>query len=146
VIAVPPPAPVAPGHCIVAPRRHVAQFYELDVQEQHAVWGLVRDMRRHLAAGLKVSRFHIGFADFPFEDQGHAHVHVIPCGHGERVDLPRDVEWSRTKRRLSGLQVPDRRSGRADAAPTFQADRGPLALVAGDARASDDIGGRMLTR
>jgi diadenosine tetraphosphate (Ap4A) HIT family hydrolase len=91
--AVPPLAPVTRSHCIILPRRHVARFYELDVQEQHAVWELVRDMRKHLAGTTGASRFQIGFADFASEDEGHAHIHVIPCAPGEPVGLPRDVEW-----------------------------------------------------
>jgi diadenosine tetraphosphate (Ap4A) HIT family hydrolase len=91
-LAVPPSSPVTPAHCIVVPRRHVARFYDLDVEEQRGVWDLVRDMRRQLWTRLKLNQFRIGFADFTGEE-GHAHVHVIPCQAGEQVELPRDLEW-----------------------------------------------------
>ena len=35
-IAVPAAQPLTPGHVVVAPRRHVAGFYDLDVEEHHA--------------------------------------------------------------------------------------------------------------
>jgi diadenosine tetraphosphate (Ap4A) HIT family hydrolase len=36
-IAVPPAQPLTPGHVVVAPRRHVAGFYDLDVEEQRGL-------------------------------------------------------------------------------------------------------------
>ena len=92
-IAFPHPWPITPGHCAIAPRRHGAEFYDLDVQEQRAVWDLVGKIRSRIAAGLEVNRFHIGFADFPFENLGHAHIHVIPSRPGEDADLPEGVQW-----------------------------------------------------
>ena len=62
-IAVPPGQPLTAGHVVVAPRRHVAAFYDLDVQEQRAVWDLVIAAREQITASLKVETVHIGFAD-----------------------------------------------------------------------------------
>jgi diadenosine tetraphosphate (Ap4A) HIT family hydrolase len=87
------PLPITPGHCTVAPRRHVVEFHDLDVQEQRAVWDLVDQMRRHIASYFKVDRFHIGFANFPPEDFGHTHIHIVPVGQGEYAELPKDIEW-----------------------------------------------------
>jgi diadenosine tetraphosphate (Ap4A) HIT family hydrolase len=78
---------------VVAPRRHVLAFYDLDVQEQRLVWDLVGEIQTRISQALKVERFHVGFADGTEADQMHAHIHVIPCSPGDSVELPPDVEW-----------------------------------------------------
>jgi len=42
--------PIAEGHTLVIPRRHVASVFELDPLEQSALWRLV-GLRRGLGAG-----------------------------------------------------------------------------------------------
>jgi diadenosine tetraphosphate (Ap4A) HIT family hydrolase len=91
-VALPHSEPFTPGHAVVAPRRHVAQFYDLDVQEQRMVWDVVGAVKNLMSEKLKVDRFHIGFADFP-EDEGHMHIHVVPCGPGDHFHLPGGIEW-----------------------------------------------------
>jgi diadenosine tetraphosphate (Ap4A) HIT family hydrolase len=95
-VAVPHPNPLTNCHMVVAPRRHVVTFYDLDVQEQQVVWNLVGEIRKRIAAALKVDGFHIGFADGTPEDQLHAHIHVIPRSPGDRVQLPSGIEWVNT--------------------------------------------------
>ena len=92
-VAVPPGAPLTAGHVIVAPRRHVAFFYDLDVQEQRAVWDLVGVVRKRITESLKVGTVHIGFADAELEEDGHACVHVVPNVPGEHLELPGGIEW-----------------------------------------------------
>ena len=92
-VAVPHPVPVAPCHMVVAPRRHVQTFYELDVGEQHIVWDLVSEIRKRISDALKVTGFEIGFADGDPEHQIHAHVHVVPRAEGDHVELPGGVQW-----------------------------------------------------
>jgi|ERR1039458_8083904 diadenosine tetraphosphate (Ap4A) HIT family hydrolase len=89
-IAVPAAQPLTPGHVVVAPRRHVAGFYGLDVEEQHRLWDLVAEVRKHVVADLHVESAAIGFEDCE-EDQGHARVHVVPLRPG--VELPHGIEW-----------------------------------------------------
>jgi diadenosine tetraphosphate (Ap4A) HIT family hydrolase len=91
-VALPNRSPIAPGHALVAPRRHVALFYELDVQEQRAVWDMVSAVKKAVAEDQHVSDFHLGFADFNRGD-GHAHVHVIPRGLKDDAQLPHGIEW-----------------------------------------------------
>ena len=94
-VAVPHPNPLTSCHIVVAPRRHVAAFYDLDVQEQRAVWDMVGEIRRRIAISMKVEGFDIGFEDGVLEDENPAHalVHVVPRTRGERVRLPAGVEW-----------------------------------------------------
>ena len=89
-IAVPAPQPLVPGHVLVAPRRHVAGFYDLDVEEQHRLWDLVSDVRKYVMATLPVESTAIGFEDSA-EDGGHTHIHVMPRQQG--VQLPGGIEW-----------------------------------------------------
>jgi diadenosine tetraphosphate (Ap4A) HIT family hydrolase len=87
-VAVPPHNVLTSCHVVVAPRRHVASFYELDVGEQSALWFMVGEIRKRIAASLKVDSFHIGFADGE-----HTHVHVVPLCSGDAVRLPDTIEW-----------------------------------------------------
>jgi diadenosine tetraphosphate (Ap4A) HIT family hydrolase len=92
-VAVPHPDPLANCHMVVAPRRHVLTFYDLDVQEQQVVWALVGEIQKRIVSALKVDGFHIGFADGTAEDPLHAHIHVIPRSPGDALQLPRGIEW-----------------------------------------------------
>jgi diadenosine tetraphosphate (Ap4A) HIT family hydrolase len=90
-VAVPHPEPLATCHMVVAPRRHVEAFYDLDVQEQREVWAVVTEIRDRVARSMRTEGFDIGFADS--QDGGHALIHVVPRLPGQRVVLPADIEW-----------------------------------------------------
>jgi diadenosine tetraphosphate (Ap4A) HIT family hydrolase len=89
-IAVPAAQPLTLGHVVVAPHRHVAGFYDLDVEEQRGLWDLVSEVRKHVMAAQHVESVAIGFEDCE-EDQGHTHVHVVP--RRPSVELPAGIEW-----------------------------------------------------
>ena len=69
--------PVADGHTLVIPRKHVVTIYELTIPEQTAIWELVGEVRERLLTGLKPDGFNIGFNDGLAAGQTvmHAHVH-----------------------------------------------------------------------
>jgi diadenosine tetraphosphate (Ap4A) HIT family hydrolase len=90
-IAIPHPQPLAPCHVLVAPRRHVAAFYDLDAQEQTKLWAIVQDLRIRVSSALRTDGFAIGFADR--KGAWHTHIHVVPRAPGEHLALPDDVEW-----------------------------------------------------
>lgn len=92
-IAIPHPHPLTACHVVVAPRRHVLAFYDLDVQEQRLVWSLVTEIQKRIASALKVDGFDVGFADGNSEDQAHAHIHIVPRSPGESLILPHGIEW-----------------------------------------------------
>jgi len=92
-VALPHPTPLTACHVLVAPRRHVLNFYDLDVHEQRMVWNLVADIQKRISAALKVDGFDVGFADSTAEAPGHAHIHVVPRPPGETLALPAGVEW-----------------------------------------------------
>ena len=89
-IALPAAQPLTTGHVVVAPRRHVSCFYDLDVEEQRGLWDLVSEVHRHVMAALQLESVAIGFEDC-VEDQGHTCVHVVPRRPG--VELPDGPEW-----------------------------------------------------
>src|SRR5262245_43048394 len=59
-VAIPDGFPVARGHTLVIPKRHVASFFELSEDEQAAVWKLVAQVRDSLFAELRPEGFNVG--------------------------------------------------------------------------------------
>jgi diadenosine tetraphosphate (Ap4A) HIT family hydrolase len=94
-IALPDAFPVAEGHTLVVPRRHVASLFDLSEEEQAAVWRLVAEVRAKLATELHPDGFNIGVNDGPAAGQTvmHAHVHVIPRRKGDAADPRGGVRW-----------------------------------------------------
>ena len=95
VVAVPHPVSLAACHLIIAPRRHVGAFYDLDVQEQRMIWDTISQLCLRIADSVPAEGFHAGFVDAPtgHEPDFHAHVQLVPRIAGQSVVLPDDVEW-----------------------------------------------------
>lgn len=89
-IALPAVHPLVLGHVVIAPRRHVPSFYDLDVSEQGGFWVLVSEVKKHILAALNIQSAAIGFADCE-ADQGHTHIHVVPLRAG--LELPAGIQW-----------------------------------------------------
>lgn len=87
--------PIADGHTLVIPRRHVASLYELVAVEQNAVWELVSQVREQLIARLAPDGFNIGLNDGFAAGQTvmHAHVHIIPRWKGDAPDPRGGIRW-----------------------------------------------------
>ena len=95
VIAVPHPNPLVACHLVVAPRRHAAAFYDLDVQEQHMIWTALAELCRRITSTIAVEGFDAGFVDAPEDGEPdfHAYVHLVPRIPGHRAVLPGGAEW-----------------------------------------------------
>src|SRR5207245_1635860 len=93
--AFPDKFPIAEGHTLVVPRRHVASLFDLTEKEQAAVWTLVAQVRAKLMAELQPDGFNIGLNDGTAAGQTvlHAHVHVIPRRLGDTDDPRGGVRW-----------------------------------------------------
>src|SRR5690242_4373107 len=63
VVASPHPTPLTAFHLVVAPRRHVATFYDLDVAEQRHVWDVLSVLRDRIGSTVPVQGFDVGFVD-----------------------------------------------------------------------------------
>ena len=61
--AIPDAFPVAQGHTLVVPKRHVASIFDLSEDEQAAVWRLVAQVRAKLWHDLAPDAFNIGIND-----------------------------------------------------------------------------------
>jgi diadenosine tetraphosphate (Ap4A) HIT family hydrolase len=87
--------PLAEGHTLVVPRRHVAGLFDLTDAERAAVWALVARVRELLATEMTPDGFNIGLNDGPAAGQTvmHAHVHVIPRRTGDVPDPRGGVRW-----------------------------------------------------
>jgi diadenosine tetraphosphate (Ap4A) HIT family hydrolase len=87
--------PVAEGHTLVIPRRHVASLFDLPEVEQAAIWRIVAEVRRLLVERYQVDGFNIGLNDGKAAGQTvtHAHVHVIPRRRGDVADPRGGVRW-----------------------------------------------------
>src|SRR5690242_6856241 len=87
--------PVADGHTLVVPKRHVASLFDLPEGEQAAIWSLVALVRSRLMAEIRPDGFNVGVNDGPAAGQTvmHAHVHVIPRRTGDVADPRGGVRW-----------------------------------------------------
>ena len=94
-VAFPDASPVADGHMLVAPRKHVSTIYELTMAEQHAIWEVVGQVRERLLTGLKPDGFMIGFSDGFAAGQTvqHAHVHIVPRSNGSVPEPRAGIRW-----------------------------------------------------
>lgn len=95
VLAVTDGFPVSEGHTLVVPRRHVASLFDLNEDEQAAIWAMVGDIRSELAVRLAPQGFNVGLNDGRAAGQTvmHAHVHVIPRFDGDVPDPRGGVRW-----------------------------------------------------
>lgn len=77
--------PVSPGHALVIPTRHVADYFELSEAEKAACWALVDRVRAHLQEQYRPDGFNIGINCGAAAGQTvwHAHIHVIPRYTGD---------------------------------------------------------------
>lgn len=73
-VAISDAFPVADGHTLVVPKRHVASIFDLIDDEQAALWRLVADVRRALLAKLHPDGFNVGVND------GEAAGQTLPAG------------------------------------------------------------------
>ena len=87
--------PVASGHTLVVPKRHVTSLFDLCEEEQAAVWRLVALVRDKLKTEMAVDSFNVGVNDGQAAGQTvmHAHVHVIPRRKGDVPDPRGGVRW-----------------------------------------------------
>ncbi len=79
---------LAPGHVIVVPRRHVADFFEMTAAEQAAVLELLNQARRLVGEQHSPDGFNIGVnvGKAAGQSRMHVHVHLIPRYRGDVPD------------------------------------------------------------
>jgi len=87
--------PVAEGHSLVLPRRHVVSFFETTRQEKESLLGLLERAKVELERSLNPAGYTIGINDGPAAGQTvpHLHIHLIPRYLGDVVDPRGGVRW-----------------------------------------------------
>ena len=82
--------PVAEGHTLVIPKKEIADLFELEDEEYHACFDLVKQVRKILIDVYQPQGFNVGIKNSPVAGQTipHAHIHVIPRYKGD-VKNPR---------------------------------------------------------
>ncbi len=93
--AFPDGFPISPGHTLIVPKRHEADFFALTVDEQEAILALTRIIKDRLDRELQPSAFNVGLnvgADAG-QTVGHAHLHLIPRYAGDVVDPRGGIRW-----------------------------------------------------
>jgi diadenosine tetraphosphate (Ap4A) HIT family hydrolase len=77
--------PLSPGHVIVVPRRHVADFFDMTHLEQTAVVGLLNRARQLVQARHSPDGYNIGVnvGRAAGQTRMHVHVHLIPRYAGD---------------------------------------------------------------
>lgn len=77
--------PVNPGHCLVIPHRHIAEYFDATAEEKAAIWSLVDAMKARLDAEFQPDGYNVGVNIGPVAGQSvpHIHVHVIPRYRGD---------------------------------------------------------------
>lgn len=87
--------PVSPGHALIVPRRHEADFFSLSDAERASMLALVGPIRCHLDAEHHPDAYNLGANIGPAAGQSvpHAHLHVIPRYAGDVPDPRGGVRW-----------------------------------------------------
>ena len=82
--------PVNPGHVLVIPKRHVANYFELTTEEVLAIRDLLQRMKTEVDAKFHPDGYNIGVNVGADAGQSifHVHVHLIPRYKGD-VKNPR---------------------------------------------------------
>jgi diadenosine tetraphosphate (Ap4A) HIT family hydrolase len=76
------------GHTLIVPRRHVADYFDMTLQEQAAVGELLRAARDMIGARYTPDGFNIGVnvGKAAGQNRMHVHVHLIPRHTGDVAD------------------------------------------------------------
>ncbi len=80
--------PVSPGHVLIIPRRHVANWFDVSCEEQSEMLGAIQQVRRILDEQFAPSGYNIGMNVGAAAGQtvSHFHLHVIPRYAGDVAD------------------------------------------------------------
>lgn len=77
--------PVSPGHALIIPFRHCADFFELEPAERQALFDLVVEERNAISAACEPDGYNVGVNVGSAAGQSvlHVHIHLIPRYQGD---------------------------------------------------------------
>ncbi|WP_109473003.1 HIT family protein [Ornithinimicrobium cavernae] len=80
--------PVAPGHVLVVPRRHVPSLEYLTAEEGTALWSMTQIMARRIRAQhAPAVNLHLSDGAEAEQDVPHVHMHVLPRHAGDAITI-----------------------------------------------------------
>jgi histidine triad (HIT) family protein len=84
--AFPTNIPIVPGHLLIAPKRCVTKFEDMNKSEMEAVFSLLRKLKTALTKTFDTSGFNIAWNDGELAGQSvpHFHLHVLPRKIGDK--------------------------------------------------------------
>ena len=76
------------GHVLAVPRRHVASFFDMTIEEQSAVLGLLNEAQHLIERDHSPDGYNIGVnvGKAGGQSRMHVHVHLIPRYSGDVAD------------------------------------------------------------
>jgi len=82
--------PVNPGHTLIIPKRHIANYFELTIHEQRALWLIVNRCKMLIQKRFNPDGFNVGInvGEAAGESIFHVHIHLIPRYKGD-IENPR---------------------------------------------------------
>ncbi len=82
--------PVNPGHLLIIPKRHVADFFQTTEEEKAAMLSLLDRAKHHVDAEHAPAGYNVGINVGAAAGQTvmHLHLHLIPRYHGD-LERPR---------------------------------------------------------
>lgn len=82
--------PVSNGHVLIIPKRHCADYFELDLKEQSTCWKMINHVKDIIQERYNPDGFNIGINVNEPAGQTipHVHIHLIPRYVGD-VEDPR---------------------------------------------------------
>jgi len=87
--------PISPGHTLIVPKRHVADWFDLTEDERNDILELAAQMRERLIVERNPDGWNVGINIGAAGGQtvGHVHMHLIPRYDGDRPDPRGGVRW-----------------------------------------------------
>ncbi len=82
--------PVSASHCLIMPRRHVAEYFQATAEEKTAIWSLVDEMKVIIDQECQPDGYNVGIniGESAGQSVPHIHVHIIPRCEGD-MENPR---------------------------------------------------------
>lgn len=87
--------PVAEGHTLVIPVRHVPSFFDTTDEERTSMFELLDEAKEQLQRQFSPAGYNLGINDGAAAGQtvSHVHIHLIPRYLGDRPDPRGGVRW-----------------------------------------------------
>jgi len=80
--------PISPGHTLIIPRRHVANYFDTTEEERHQILVAIEEARQALDEELSPDGYNIGIniGEAAGQTVMHLHVHLVPRYNGDCND------------------------------------------------------------